>query len=86
MIQKIWNTERKKIAEELKIANPRTHKFYTTAEIQKLGKPRRSIVSLTNSPASKRWKFVEFHLQPIVTEIPSYVQDTKNFLKKRKET
>ena len=29
-------------------------------------------------------EFVDFHLQPIVTEIPTYVRDTKEFLNKIK--
>ena len=29
-------------------------------------------------------EFVDFHLQPIVTEIPAYVRDTKDFLNKIK--
>ena len=51
-------TLKKKIAEEIKIANLRTPKFYITPEIHKAGKPRRSVVSSINSPASKRWNFV----------------------------
>ena len=44
----------------------------------------RLVVSSINSPTSKISKFVDPYLQPIVTEIPSYVRQTKGFLHKTK--
>ena len=35
-----------------------------------------------NCHTTKHSKYVDYHLQPIVKEIPSYVKDTKDFLKK----
>lgn len=72
-----------KIAEGFEIANSRIPRFYTTPKIHKAGNPGRRVVSSINSP-SKISEFIDFHLQPIVTEIPSYVRDTKEFLNKVK--
>ena len=32
------------------------------------------------------WRLVGYHLQPIVNEIPSYVKDTRGFLRKLDKT
>ena len=75
-------TLKEKIAEGLKTVNPRTPKFYTTPKIHKVGNPGKPLVSSIKSPTQKISEFVGFHLQPIVTEISSYVRDTKDFLNK----
>ena len=38
-----------------------------------------------NFHTSKIPEYVDYHLQPIVNEIPSYVQDTTDFLRKIKQ-
>ena len=46
------------------------------------GIPGRSVISSVNCHTSKKSKHVDYHLQPIVEEIPSYVKDTSDFLGK----
>ena len=77
-------TLKEKIVEELKIANLTTLKFYTTPTLHKVGNLERPVISLRNSPTSKTSDFVDFQIQPVVTEILSYAQDTKDFLNKLK--
>ena len=54
------------------MANPKTPKLFTTPKSWLIlgGKP---LFSSINTPTSKISEFVGFHLQPNVTEIPSYV-------------
>ena len=40
------------------------------------------MLSSINFHTSKISEYVDYHLQPIVKEIPSYVQDTTDFLRK----
>ena len=65
-----------KIADGVITLKPRTHKFYISSKIHKennLGGP----VSTARHP-----KYVNYHLQPIMKEIPSYVKSTNNFINK----
>ena len=64
------------------IQQPETPKFYTRPKIPKTGKPRRPVVSSVNYHTYTISKYVDFHLQPIVKNIPSYVRDTTDFLQK----
>ena len=73
-----------KIAEGFEIANSRIPRFYTTPKIHKAGNPGRPEVSLINSPTSKLLEFVDFHLHPIATEVPSHLLDTEDSLNKIK--
>ena len=61
---------------------PETPKFYTRPRIHKTGKPGRPVVSSVNCHTDTISKYVDFHLQPIIKNIPSYVRDTTNFLQK----
>ena len=70
------------IAEGLKISNPKTPKFYTLPKIHKEGNPGRPVISSINCHTSNISKYVDYHLQPIFKEIPSYVKDTNDFLNK----
>ena len=58
-------------ADGLKVLNPKTPKFYMQPIIH---------VSCHTLSISK---YVDYHLQPIVKDIPSYVQDTTDFLTKK---
>ena len=40
------------------------------------------MIILINFHTTKISEYVDYHLQPIVKEIPSYIQDTTNFLRK----
>ena len=46
------------------------------------GNPGRPVVSSVNYHTYTISKYVDFHLQPIVKNIPSYVRDTTDFLQK----
>ena len=77
--QKLIN---EKVAEGLKRNDPKTRKFYLRPKIHKEGNPGRPVVSSVNCHTANIWKYVNYQLQPIVKEIPSYVKDTQDFLKK----
>ena len=61
------------IAKGLQVQQPETPKLYT---------PRRPVVSSVNCHTNTISKYVDFHLQPIVKNIPSYVRDATDFLQK----
>ena len=66
-----------KVAKE----NPRTPKFYLRPTIHKIGNPGRPVVSLVNCHTSNISKYVDYHLQPIVKEMSSYVKDKRFYSK-----
>ena len=70
------------IAKGLQVGQPNTPKFYTRPKIHKTGNPGRPVVSSVNCHTYTISKYVDFHLQPIVKNIPSYVRDTTDFLQK----
>ncbi len=63
---------------------PRTPLLYTQPKIHKgvLPPPCRPIVSGNDSPSERISKFVDWFLKPMVPQIPSYVQDTTDFIRK----
>ena len=71
-----------KIADGLITSNPRTPKFYISPKIHKENNPGRPVISSINCHTSKISKYVDYHLQPIMKEIPSYVKDTNDFINK----
>ena len=75
----------KKVAEGLKMNDPKAPKFYLRPKIHKEGNAGRAVVSLVNCHPANISKYVHYHLQHIVKEIPSYVKDTQDFLKKLKK-
>ena len=77
--QKLIN---KKAAEGLKRNDPKTRKFYLWPKIHKGGDPGCPVVSSVNCHTVNILKYVDYHLQPTVKEIPSYVKGTQDFLKK----
>ena len=70
------------IAKGLQVQQLETPKFYTQSKIHKTGNPGCPVVSSVNCHTNTISKYVDFHLQPIVKNIPSYVRDTTNFLQK----
>ena len=70
---------KEKNADGLKVSNPKTPKFYMQPKIHKKDNPGRPVVSSVNCQTSSIYKNVDYHLQPIVKDIPSYVRDTKDF-------
>ena len=51
-------------------------------KINKKDNPGRPVVSSVNCHTSSISKYVDYHLQPILKDIPSYVRDTKESLRK----
>ena len=62
--------------------DPRTARFYLLPKIHKAGNPGRPIVSGNGSPTERISEFVDSYLNPLVSHIPSYIQDTTDFLRK----
>ena len=70
------------IANGLKYPSPRTPQFYISPKTHKKGKPGRPVVSSINCRTSNISKYVDYHLQLIVKQVPSYVKDTNDFINK----
>ena len=71
----------KKTAKGLKIFNSKTPIFYIKPKIHKENNPRRPVINPINCQTSEISCFVDHYLQPVVTEIPSYIIDTNGFIK-----
>ena len=69
-------------ADGLKNPSPRTLQFYISPKIHKEGNPGCPVVSSISCHTANISGYVEYHLQPIVKQIPSYVKDTNNFISK----
>lgn len=63
----------KYVAEELKTTSARTPRFYIQSKIHKQDNPRRTVISSVNCHTSNILKYVDYHLQSIVKQIPSYM-------------
>ena len=61
-------------------STPRAGRFYLLPKIHKKGCPRRPVVSGCGTCTERVSEFVDFHIKPLVPEIPSYIKDTKHFL------
>ena len=72
----------KNISEGLKTEYLETPHFYLKSKVHKEGNPGRPVISSINCHTLKISEYVDYHLQPIVKEISSYVQDTTDFLRK----
>ena len=72
----------KNIAKGLQVQQPETPKFYTWPKIHITGNLGRPVVSSINCHTNTISKYVHFHLQPIVKNIPSYVRYTTDFFQK----
>ena len=77
--QKLIN---EKVSEGLKRNGPRTLNFYLRPKIHKEGNSDHLVVSSVNCHTANISNYVDYHLQPIVKEIPSNVKDTQDILKK----
>ena len=76
------NLMTKNVAEGLKTSSPRTPRFYIQRKIHKQGSPGRPATSSVNCHRSNISKYVDYHLQPIVQQIPCYIQNTSDFFRK----
>ena len=57
-------------------------RFYILPKVHKPGNPGRPIVSSNSHPTERLSHFVDYHLQPLVHKLPSFVKDTNDFLNK----
>jgi len=60
--------------------NPRTPKFYLLPKTHKPGNTGRPIISSIGSPTERISASLDYHLQPFVQTLPSYIKDTNQFL------
>ena len=65
------------------VDQPKAGRFYLLPKIHKAGNPGRPIVFANGHPTEKISEFVDLHLQSHVQTLPSYLQDTTDFLKKQ---
>ena len=72
----------KKTAEGLKIFNTKTPQFYITLKINTKNNPRRPVILSISCHTSEILHFLDHYLQTVVKEIPLYIKDTKDFVKK----
>ena len=70
------------IAKGLQVEQPDMPKLYTQQKMRKTASPGRPVVNSVNYHTDTISKYVDFHLQPIGKNIPSYVRDTTDFLQK----
>ena len=49
--------------------------------MHKQGNPGRPVISSVNCLTSNISKYLDYHLQPIVQQIPPYIEDTNDFLR-----
>ena len=70
------------VAEGMRRNDPKTPKVCLRPTIHKEGNLGHPVVSSVNCHTANISKYVDYHLQPIVKEIPSYVKDAQDFLKK----
>ena len=70
----------KQVAEGLKCIHPKTPSLRLPPKVHKPNHPGRPIVSSIDSHSSKISEYVDFHLQPEVPKIKSYIKDTNDFL------
>ena len=57
-------------------------RFYLLPKIHKPGNPGRPIVSGNGSPTENISLFVDHFIKPLVPQVPSYIHDTPDFLRK----
>ena len=70
------------MAKNLKSVNPKTPKLYLLPKIHKEGNPGRPVMSSVECHTERISAFVDHHLQPMNRQLPSFVQDTTDFVKK----
>ena len=70
------------IADGLKNQSPRTRQFYISPKTHKEDNPDRPVVSSINCHTVNISKYIDYHLQPIVKQTPSYIKDTSDFVYK----
>ena len=67
----------------LLVDQPKAGRFYLFPKIHKAGTLGRPIIFASGHPTLKISEFVDLHLQPHVQNLPSYLKDTTDFLRKQ---
>ena len=68
----------------LKPTNTKPARFYLLPKIHKKNNPGRPVVSSVNCHTTKLSRFVDHYIQPLATQVKSYIRDTTDFLNKIK--
>jgi hypothetical protein len=68
----------------LNVDKPRPGRFYMLPKIHKKGIPGRPICSSNGHPTERISEFVDHHIRKYVLNLPSYIRDTQDFIKKIK--
>ena len=76
----------KKTAKALRTQEPKTPKFYMLPKVHKKNHPGRPIIAAVNSPTTNLARYVDHHLQPLAANLPSFIKDTGDFLRKIDKT
>ena len=71
-----------KVANGLKIDKPKASKFNLSPKIHKKNNPGRPVINSVNCHSSKISQYVDFHLQPEVCKLKSYVKDSTDAINK----
>ena len=71
-----------KVAEGLKTTNPKTDKLNLCPKIHKEGNQGRAIINSRECHTANISKYVDFHLQPEVGKLKSYVKDSTDEINK----
>lgn len=66
----------------LNTSDPRTQRFYITPKIHKPGNPGRAVISLVNCYTINISKNIDYHLKPVLNQIPCYVRNANDFINK----
>jgi len=66
----------------LKTCDPKTPRFYMLPKVHKPNNPGRPVVGSVACYSSLISKYVDFHLNPVVQRLDSYVRDTTDFINK----
>ena len=74
----------KKLADELKFVNPNLSNFYISRKKHQENNPGRLVINSINCHTSEISRFVDHHLQPLVTEILPHIKDTNDSISKIK--
>ena len=64
--------------------HPKPARFYLLPKVHKPGNPGPPIVASNGTCTENISTYVDYHLCPLVTSLPSFIQDTTNFLRKLK--
>ena len=68
--------------DKLEVESPRTPSSYIQPKTDRERNLGRTVISCLNCHFSKLSEYIDFYLRTIVKQIPSYVKDTTDFLRK----